>query len=309
MKNIMIVDDTLSNIDILVELLSDQYTVKVALDGESALEIAHEEKLDLILLDIVMPEMDGYEVCQRLQADDKTNTIPIIFITAKSDEASIEKAYDIGGVDYISKPFKLKELKAKVRRELKMQDLICHLESVQEELRHLSSLDPMTKLYNRRYFATASDQMFNLSKRNKTPLSVIMLDVDKFKNFNDTHGHQVGDDLLIAFAAALQALTRKSDMVCRYGGEEFIILLPDTEIEGARSIAEKIRIGVTAIAICISDQQAIKFTVSVGISEVKHDQDNNIEASAGRADKAMYAAKRSGRNKVCSLAYGEPTEE
>jgi len=305
-NTILVVDDTITNLDILVEIL-DNYDVIEVTNGRDALEIVKEENIDLILLDIVMPDMDGFEVCQKLKADKKTKNIPVIFITAKTDEEAIEKAYDTGGMDYITKPFKPKELLARVNTQLQIQKLISDLEDSKEELKFLASTDPLTKLYNRRYFAKTSTHVLNLSKRNKTDLSMIMLDIDKFKNVNDTYGHKVGDDVLITLASILQELTRNSDIICRFGGEEFLILLPETNINGALKIAHKIREVVETTVITISDNKIptdykkLEFTVSLGGTQINIDLDNNIEASIHRADKALYQAKNSGRNRVCSL--------
>ena len=289
-KTILAVDDTSTNLDILEDLL-EQYDVINAISGEDALKIVETEKIDLILLDIMMPNMDGYEVCRRLKLDDKAKDIPIIFITAKTDEDSIEKAYDIGGVDYVSKPFKPKELLAKVRRELKLQDL-------QNELKLLASTDPMTKLYNRRYFTKMAEHTLDLVKREKKDLSVIMLDIDKFKNVNDTYGHQVGDDVIIELANKLMECQRQSDIVCRYGGEEFVILLPNTSIDGAKVVAEKIREEVESLSINLLTNEKLNFTISLGVSQVNLENESNIELALKRADDALYIAKENGRNKV-----------
>ncbi len=298
-KKILVVDDEPINIDILVDLLDDDYTILVALDGESAIEILLDEKVDLVLLDIIMPGMDGYEVCEKLQASDKTRDIPIIFITAQTDEEAIEKAYNIGCIDFISKPFIPNELIAKVNRELKMQEVIANLEASQIELKRLSSIDPLTKLYNRRFFTKTSEHFFNLAMRNKSSLSIIMLDIDNFKLINDTYGHQVGDEVLVYLASMLVA-SRKSDIVCRFGGEEFIILLPDTDIDGTLLIAEKLRQNIGSNLIKLEDNRELKFTASFGIAEIDHSLDKNIEKIIYRADKAMYEAKETDKNKVCS---------
>jgi len=194
-KTILIVDDTVENLDILAELLV-QYQVVDAISGEDALNILLNEQVDLILLDIIMPDMDGYEVCRRLKSNPDTKDIPIIFITAKTDEESIERAYEVGGADYVTKPSLPKELKARVKKELQIQDMM-------NELRILASTDSMTKLYNRRYFSKISNHILDLARRERSDLSIIMLDIDKFKNINDTYGHKVGDEVIIALANKL----------------------------------------------------------------------------------------------------------
>ena len=298
-STLLIVDDTETNVDILVELLSDLYEIVVALDGERALKILDEQAVDLILLDIMMPEMDGYEVCKRVKQNEKTHDIPIIFITAKTDEASIEKAYDVGGMDYISKPFKPKELFARIKTQLHIRALIEELESSKCELKRLSETDPMTNLYNRRYFNDASKTIMELAKRDKTPLTVVMLDIDKFKKVNDTYGHDVGDDILISIANILLEMTRKSDLDCRFGGEEFILLLPETSLEGSIVIAEKIRKKVASFSLALKDDREVSVTVSLGVSQIDMQHDLSIAPAIKRADIALYKAKESGRNKVC----------
>jgi len=290
-KTILIVDDTVTNLDILIELLKE-YDVIDATNGQDALEIVQEEHIDLILLDIMMPNMDGYEVCKRLKEDPTTKNIPIIFITAKTDEDSIEKAYDTGGSDYVTKPFLPKELKARVKKELQIQDMM-------EKLQELASIDSMTKLYNRRHFKQLSEHSIDLAKRNKQPVSIIMLDIDKFKNINDTYGHQVGDEVIINLANILRYNKRKSDIICRFGGEEFVIMLPNTPVKGANIVAQKIRKDVENFILNITDNQKINFTISLGVSSINLEDDNSIELSLKHADDALYQAKESGRNKVC----------
>ena len=291
-QTILIVDDTKENIDILLSLLSE-YDLLVALNGEKALQMLEKHPVDLILLDIVMPVMDGFEVCQKLKADPSTEEVPVIFLTAKTDETSIEKAYDIGGGDYVTKPFKPKELLARVKRELQLQE-------VQNELKLLASTDPLTKLYNRRYFSEISTHVFNLSQRDNYPLGIIMLDIDRFKNINDTYGHKVGDVVIMQLADLLRSHQRKSDIISRFGGEEFALLLPNTSLEGATVVSEKIRKDVEASRVDANSGVIVKYTVSLGVSEVDIQQETSIEKALIRADNALYAAKRAGRNKVCA---------
>jgi len=290
-KTILIVDDTISNLDILSHLL-ENYDVIDSISGEDALEIVQEEEVNLILLDIMMPGIDGFEVCQKLKSNPKTKNIPIIFITAKTDEDSIEKAYDIGGSDYVTKPFKPKELLARVKRELQLQDL-------QNELKLLASTDPMTKLYNRRYFSKISVHTLDLAIRDNKPIATVMLDIDKFKTINDTYGHAVGDEVIIALANLLKTHQRQSDIVCRYGGEEFVVLLPNTSIDGASVVANNIKESVEKYTIKLDTTTELKFTISLGVSKVNIENEKNIELALKRADEALYEAKDSGRNRVC----------
>jgi len=292
-KTILIVDDTIANLDILVELL-DEYDVIDATNGKDALEIANEEHIDLVLLDIMMPNMDGYEVCTRLKSNNKTKDIPIIFITAKVDEESIAKAYNVGGSDYVRKPFFPKELLSRVDKELNLQD-------VMQQLKLLALTDPLTKLYNRRFFLDSSQTVLEMAKRLKMPLSLMMIDIDKFKNINDTYGHQVGDEIIKLLANLFLNGQRKSDISCRYGGEEFVVLLPQTSTKTAESVAEKLRSSVQKSYFILSSEEEVKFTISIGVSTVNLAQDINIEKALKRADDALYIAKESGRNQVQTI--------
>lgn len=300
MYKILVVDDVKTNVDILVDLLAEEYDVLVSLDGQTALDIVDEEKVDLILLDIMMPEMNGYDVCKSLKQNLKTKDIPIVFITAMSDEESIEKAYGVGGSDYITKPFKPRELLARVKKELQVQTLIQELERSQERLKHLASIDSLTNLYNRRYFSKVTEHIFDLAKREKEEISLIMMDIDNFKLVNDTYGHQFGDEVIITLSHRLIENQRKSDIVCRYGGEEFVILLPNTNIDGAQVVAEKIREDIENITVNITEDSYLKFTVSIGVSMVRMEEEYTIEAVLKRADDALYEAKQSGKNRVIS---------
>jgi len=176
---------------------------------------------------------------------------------------------------------------------------ISELKRVEEELKFLASVDPMTKLYNRRYFIDISREILDLANRNKTDTSVMMLDIDKFKNINDTYGHSVGDDVIIKIASLLKKSSRESDIICRWGGEEFIILLPQTNINGAVAISQKIREKIENSTITLSENKSLKFTISIGVSQLIC-EDENVEMLINRADKALYEAKESGRNKVCT---------
>jgi len=293
-NTILIVDDESINLDILGELLN-QYDVVYAISGKDALQIIDTETIGLILLDIKMPQMDGYEVCRKLKSNDKTKDIPVIFITANVDEDSIEKAYDLGGTDYITKPFRAKELLSRIKKELKYNDMV-------KELKMLASTDPMTKLYNRRYFTEISAHTLDLMKREKENLSIIMLDIDKFKNINDIYGHQMGDEVIITLANKLIQHQRKSDIICRYGGDEFVILLPNTSVDGASVLVQKTIEDIESLTISFPLNKDIKFTLSVGVSQVDLENESTIELALKRADNALYDAKTSGRNKVCIKA-------
>ena len=298
-KKILVVDDTEVNIEVLLELLSPSYDVMVSISADGILEIVNEGKPDLILLDIMMPDIDGYSACKLLKSEETTKDVPVIFITAKVDEKSISLAYELGAADYISKPFKPKELLARIAKELKVQELILSLEESQKELELLSSTDYMTKLYNRRYCYARASEILKSSQVHKTSLSLLMIDLDNFKRINDTYGHSVGDDVILSFAQSIKKSSVKDDVLCRWGGEEFLILLPKRDIYKAHMIAENIRQNVEKLRVQATNGKVISYTVSIGVAEVNFDEEVNIEEVIMNADKALYKAKNRGRNMVC----------
>lgn len=285
-QTILIVDDTETNIDILVDLLS-AYDVAVATDGQSALEIASEDSPDLILLDIMMPKMDGYEVCQKLKSKDTTKNIPIIFITAKTDEDSIEKAYEVGGIDYVAKPFKPRELLARVKTHLELKCLIEHLEFT-------GSYDDMTKIYNRRKFFELATQMFN---KHKDDLYAVVIDIDKFKDINDTHGHSVGDEVIKLVTKTIKEYIPKEAIFGRIGGEEFALVCHTKSKDEVLNRIESIRKTIEKLEIQTDTGDIIKCTISEGVSKANANTDT-LDILLREADSALYEAKGSGRNKV-----------
>jgi len=286
MYTILIVDDTETNIDILLELLSDEYDVLVALDAKGALTIVQEEKVDLILLDIMMPEMDGYEVCKILKNQTDTKNIPIIFITAKVDEDSIEKAYDIGGDDYVTKPFRPRELLARVKIQLKIKHLMA-------DLNYIASYDAMTGIYNRREFFKLATQKFNNSKKD---IFAVMIDIDNFKKINDTYGHSTGDKVIKIITKTISENIFNDAIFGRIGGEEFAIICN----QGPSNVIEKIeniRYLIEKLEVIADNGDIIKFTISNGVSKV-NENIHSLDSLLKEADKALYEAKGSGRNKV-----------
>ncbi len=284
-SKLLLVDDTKANIDILLGLLEDEYDVAVTLNGADALAIAVQDVPDLILLDIMMPDMDGYAVCRALKSNPVTCDTPVIFITGKSDEGSIEQAFDVGGVDYLSKPFKPKELKVRLRTHLQLRRLIKHLEFV-------SSHDKMTGLFNRaKFFEMAAEHWGGDRQR----LYAGMLDIDKFKRINDSYGHPTGDRVIKAVAKVIAAQLDARALYARVGGEEFAVMWTDAEAPTIARDLEAIRLAVAELPMPTDSGETVHCTISAGAVAATLqmlDLDDLLKA----ADDALYQAKGSGRN-------------
>lgn len=292
---ILIVDDTPTNIQVLAEALRTNYRVKVATSGKAALSIAShpDSRPDLILLDVMMPEMDGYEVCRRLKQNPATQGIPVIFVTAKSDVTDEEQGLRLGAMDYIVKPFHLAIVKARVQNHVNLKIRTDLLES-------LALVDGLTGIPNRRRFDEALDNEWKRAMRNATPLALIMADIDYFKAYNDNYGHGAGDQCLKGVAQALaKSLGRPTDILARYGGEEFVAILPDTGAEGAHQLADRWRTGVAALALPHQFSAAADHvTISAGYAAFKPESGQSPQTLLDLADKMLYQAKEQGRNRV-----------
>lgn len=291
---ILAVDDSPENLDLIKNILEPHYTVKVAPSGQLALQIAQSQKPDLILLDIMLGDISGYDICHALKSDDGTRNIPVIFLTAKRSEADEVQGFKIGGSDYITKPFSPAIVLARVRTQIQ-------LKAKTDLLEKLASLDGLTEIPNRRAFDAALERQFNQGKRTKSPLSLLLMDIDNFKMFNDHYGHPVGDDCLRRVAAALVSQThRPEDLVARLGGEEFSILLPNTDNIGAAMRAEQYRYTVENLKIQHAANSPLPYvTVSVGVSTIIAGMTDDIKGLLQAADNALYRAKKQGRNRVC----------
>lgn len=293
-QSVLIVDDMPSNLRLLANGLRDQYEIQVASRGEKALQIAlGEHPPDLILLDVLMPEMDGFEVCRALKNDPRTSHIPVIFVSALDSAEDEEKGLRLGAADFISKPFHLPVVRARVRNHLKLKlrtDL----------LERMSHRDGLTQIANRRLFDETLQREAQRHVRNGLPLGLIMLDIDFFKRYNDNYGHGLGDECLIAVATALQQVVRRSsDLLARYGGEEFVAILPETDREGVRKVAEDMRSAIEALQIEHGfSAAAAHVTISVGGAVAPLGDVGSAERLLAMADQALYAAKEQGRNRV-----------
>ena len=294
-RKILIVDDVPANIKLLGEALRTDHDIFIATSGEKALEIALNQLPDLVLLDVMMPEMDGYEVCRRLKEDDRTKGIPVIFITAKDQSEDELRGLEVGAVDYVTKPFYLPIAKARVNTQLRLR-------SKEELLERLANLDGLTEIPNRRSFDEYLDQEWRRARRNETPLSLILMDIDFFKKFNDNYGHGAGDTCLRQVAQALRGvLQRAGDMVARYGGEEFVAVLPETRLEAAAAVAEKMRAIVAALSIPhLFSEAGDTVSLSLGVADAVPAEGSSVAELLRAADSNLYRAKESGRNRVVS---------
>jgi diguanylate cyclase (GGDEF)-like protein len=298
---LLIVDDEKQNRALLTELLQGEHRIILAKDGNQALERAREHRPDLILLDVMMPEMDGYAVIRALKNDDLTRHIPVIFITALDSAGDEERGLELGAVDYISKPFNPAIVRVRIHN---------HLQSVHQRrlLEQMAMLDSLTGIPNRRRFNEVFEQEWRRCMRDGVPLSLIVVDVDQFKAFNDTYGHAAGDEVLRRIAATLQtSLRRPGDFVARYGGEEFVMLLPGIDSEGGRNLCEHTRADIEAERIphAVSDV-APWITISLGgATRIPQENAASLELFT-LADTYLYVAKHTGRNRV---VWAPPAEE
>jgi diguanylate cyclase (GGDEF)-like protein len=303
-NSVLIVDDESSNIMALTHILSAEYGIYAAKSGEQAITAAEKYSPDVVLLDIVMSGMDGYDVIAALKSRPKTQDIPVIFITGLSDSDDEEKGLSLGASDYIAKPFSPAIVKLRVRNQMKMLEQLRTIE-------RLGLTDQLTDLPNRRSFDNRLNLEWGRALRDHSSISILLIDADKFKIYNDTHGHQQGDVALKSVAKAIsESLKRSVDFAARWGGEEFIVLLPSTDLEGALDVAERIRKNVKAMEIpCPDGMDASKMTVSIGVNSLAHGHSSTIHEFISGADIALYAAKGKGRDLVCHHSPSVKEEE
>ncbi len=293
-QTILIVDDDPVNIRILREILHSDYSIRVAKSGQKTLQIAQSDTPpDLILLDAEMPGMDGYEVCRKLKESPVTASIPVIFVTARGSEEDEYKGFKVGALDYIVKPYSPELVRARVKMQMELKKNMDILAS-------LSTVDGLTGVANRRRFDDYLTTTWNLSIRDGSTLSLIMIDIDSFKSYNDIYGHQAGDECLRKVAKALsECLKRKTDLIARYGGEEFACILPGTDEKGATEVAQSFQRRVLELGIAHSGGQAAPIvTISQGVATLKPGKDQEASLLVVMADKALYEAKAGGRNRI-----------
>ncbi|UCD87088.1 MAG: diguanylate cyclase [Desulfobacterales bacterium] len=298
MGRILIVDDSRLIAHVAKTILTKRgHEVILAKDGKAGVEAAKSERPDIILLDLIMPVMDGYEVCEHLKQDDSTKEIPVIMVTSKAEAADKVKGLEMGALDYVTKPFDEGELVARVNIHLRLRELYEAVQEQNRQLQEMANRDGLTGLYNHRYFHEKLSQDFLRAKRYHEYLSCILFDIDHFKKFNDTYGHQTGDVVLRALASVIQRSTRESDLAARYGGEEFAIVLYHTDGQAAYEAAERFRQEVESNEV-EDNGKVLRVTISLGIATFPHEKIHDSKELIEYADQALYKAKENGRNRV-----------
>jgi diguanylate cyclase (GGDEF)-like protein len=312
-STILVVDDVPLNIQLLTTYLaSEGYVIISAKDGVDAVEQVKKHHPDLILLDVVMPKMNGFEVCQHVKSEKDTKYIPVIMVTALNELEDKVKGMNAGADDFITKPFNRVELMVRVRSLLRIKHLndelkylnqelsekVIELQKAKEELRKLAITDGLTGLYNYRYFKEQLQQELNRARRHKLNVSVVMIDLDHFKQYNDTNGHPAGDEVLQSIARLLKENIRNIDVASRYGGEEFALILTETHKAAAGIVAEKIRKLIEGHSFAYEESQPDgKITISTGVSTFPEDG-QDLDELVNMADKRLYRAKQAGRNTI-----------
>ena len=301
---ILIVDDEKDSVDCLAKWFScAQFEICSASDGLEALKLVESKKPDLIILDIVMPNMDGFEVAKRLKGSDQYRSIPIIMLTAKHDCRHKVEGFNLGVDDYVTKPFDFDEVDARIKAMIRKRALYLELEKKNQQLdqtnlklKDLSLTDEKTTLFNYRYFHSKLREEFRRAKRYETSLSIIMVDLDNFKAVNDTHGHRIGDVMLKEVAKILHSNARETDFVTRYGGEEFAAILPNSNAAMAKQVSERMR---KAVDDHIFTEKSLPMTISAGIATFPDSKEiDGPDGLVHAADAALYMAKKKGKNRT-----------
>jgi diguanylate cyclase (GGDEF)-like protein len=316
---VLIVDDVPKNIQVAANILQKSgYQMAFAQDGPTAIEQAKTNRFDLILLDIMMPDMDGFEVCRRIKENPDSREIPIIFLTAKNDSDSIVQGFHLGAMDYLTKPFNGPELEARVKTHLELfrskEELKAanqrlsieigerrkaeeELKRSQEEYRQMSIHDSLTGLYNTRYLYGAMETLMDQCRRDGSPFSLIFMDVDNFKHVVDTHGHLNGSRALAEVARTLMACISEPAYGVAYGGDEFVIVLPGFDHEQALAKAQEIRSSMLATRYLPNVNDGVQLKASFGVATYPEDA-SDIKAILAKADNAMFQVKSEGKDAV-----------
>ncbi|MDF1686036.1 MAG: two-component system cell cycle response regulator [Parvibaculaceae bacterium] len=298
---ILLLDDRTLSRRRIVETLSQKHSVTTAEDGDDIMRLASTSDFDIIIVSLSLEDADGLRLCSQLRSHDATRSVPVIVLVEEGNVERLVRALDMGVNDYVVRPIERHELMARVRTQLRHK-------RYQEKLRislhaslEMAVTDPLTGLHNRRYMTNHLTTQVDTCGSNDKHVCLLVLDIDFFKLVNDTYGHPAGDEVLKEFAKRLKANVRGIDLPCRFGGEEFVVVMPDTDVAFASSIAERLREQVADVAFEIPDGSRIDVTVSIGVASTDGPEDT-VEALLERADQALYRAKREGRNRVVADA-------
>lgn len=294
---ILLVDDNPRSAGRMAAMLAKVHETVLETDLQAALILAAEQRFDLVIVSLSLANADGLRLCSQIRSLDRTRHLPIVMLVDPGDDGRLLRGLDLGANDYLVRPIDGHEMMARVRTQIRRKRQSEHLRMQLAESVELSIKDALTGLFNRRYMEGHLKVLVEQSRVTRRPLSLLISDIDHFKQVNDTYGHASGDAVLKEFAARLRRNTRGLDLVCRLGGEEFVVLMPNTEMQRASQIAERIRSHVAAAPFQLEAGPSIPVTASVGVATIENSLDTS-ETLLRRADKALYAAKRSGRNRV-----------
>jgi diguanylate cyclase (GGDEF)-like protein len=298
MAKILVIDDSRVVVHMAKAILSKRkHQVLLAQDGETGLQTVMTEQPDLVLLDLILPGLDGYTVCRRIKQEIASQDIPVIMLTSKASPADKVRGLEMGAADYVTKPFDEGELVARVNTHLKLKQLYEALQEKNRQLQELANLDGLTGLYNHRFFQETVSRDFQRAYRYKESLSCILLDIDHFKNFNDTYGHQTGDMVLNTLGGLIRQIMRGSDLAARYGGEEFALLLYHASAPESFVVGERLRKIVEQHQFRQEDLM-LKVTISAGLASFPHPEIVDAKTLIECADKALYRSKEEGRNRI-----------
>lgn len=297
---VLIADDDDVAREAVTEMLERQgMVVEACKDGQAALDRALHGGVDLVLLDVVMPRLGGFECCRLIKAATEEHFLPVVLLTIRSDTESRVEGLRIGADDYVGKPFDERELLARVTGLLHMKRLHDYLAMAKVRLERLAIHDELTGLYNYRYLRTRVHEEFKRAERYEDALACVMIDIDHFKSVNDRHGHDIGDLVLREVAKRLKQGVREVDVVARYGGEEFLLVLPSTYVAGAIKVADRIRETIEKEPI-EAGSTTHEITISAGVAAFPNPGIDNKDRLLKAADQALYRAKAEGRNRVCT---------